>query len=42
MNVWYSKDFYLCFLFLIETFPFVFVITSSTMMILFAFLKEPS
>lgn len=22
-NVWYSKDFYLCFLFLIETFPVV-------------------
>lgn len=22
-NVWYSKDFYLCFLFLIETFPIV-------------------
>lgn len=41
-NVWYSKDFYLCFL-LLDTFPVVLAITSPSMIILFGFfLSEPS
>lgn len=35
-NVWYSKDFYLCFL-LLDTFPVVLAITSPSMIILFGF-----